>query len=193
MMAFSLIIFLCLNLKLIKSSPISYPKNSSIVFNINNSIIFTIDLQDRNIANDSFQNNDLICDPNLPCTIFCDFRHACYGAIIACPINHQCHIMCTDSNSCQEIEINSPQNHSLLNLEATGTNALLGFVYPPYAVDDHLDFELNCGVQFQFTCRGMDVICPAYASCTINCIGYFACGFVKSYIFSYSAFIDTLS
>ena len=173
------IIIYCLNLSLIIATPISYPQNSSIVFNVNNSIIFAVD---PDIFNRStpFQHNKLICDPNLPCTIFCEIFEACYNSTIICPVNHQCNIICSGSNSCKRMDINSPQNHSLLNIKATGYNALSLFVYPPYPVDDYIDFQLNCGSQFQFQCYNMDVICPAYAKCTINCVGYFACGNVKS-------------
>ena len=163
------IIILCLNLQLINSAPISYPKNSSVVFNVSNSIVFSKNPADH--PNNTFHYNELICNPNLPCTVFCDFGRACKGATIVCPINQQCNIVCSEFQSCRDINIDTTENynHSLLNLEAIGIGALDGFVYPPYSVDDNNAFELNCGTQFQLQCEGMIVICPAYANCTINC------------------------
>ena len=194
-----LIIILTLNLQLIRSVPISYPQNSSLASNINNSIVFIVD---PNIFNNSlpFQDNKLLCDPNLPCTIFCDSSYACRDTTMICPVNHQCNIICSGSNACQQTNISCPQNHSLLNVDASGQNVLFNFVYPPCGVDDHVDFELNCGSQYGvYYCRGMDVICPAYANCTIRCAGYNSCIFVKLHIVliyfctCFMSLIETLS
>ena len=174
-----LIIVLSLYLQLIKSAPISYPQNSSIASHINNSIVFLVDpaIFNRSLP---FQGNKLICDPNLPCTIFCDSSWACWDTTMICPVNYQCNIICKGSDSCSGTNISCPQNHSLLNLQATGSAALYGFVYPPCPVDDYIDFELDCGLQFGFHCRNLDIICPAYAKCSIKCIGQNACRAVKS-------------
>ena len=110
----------------------------------------------------------------------------------------QCDVSCTDTRTCENIIINPPQNESLFNLMFTGFGALYGVTYPIYAVDDYAPFNLSCDYYGQ--CRRMNIICPQYAQCNIDCIEKYACLnvcyfylMIVSQIDIYTIFVETIN
>ena len=121
----------------------------------------------------SCRYSTIICPSQSPCTVNCTEYYSCIESTIDCPEHSQCDISCTASHSCKEITINPPENELLFSLIFTGHAALYGVTYPIYVVDEYSPFNLTCGYNYQ--CFEMNIICPKYSYCNIDCIRYGAC------------------
>ena len=111
-----------------------------------------------------WENKHINCD----CTILCDMQLSCSNSTVICPNEHQCTIICSETQSCKHINIISPQDETLFTLSFSGEQALSGVTYPIY--------PLTC--EFDKQCAAMNVICPCFARCRIECAATQACSYV---------------
>ena len=124
-----------------------------------------------------WENQFIDCDQNEPCAIICGEESSCKSAIITCPANDTCTLACVSRTACARATIHPPIDPELFNFTWNGYGSLQNVEYPFYDLDDYANFTLNCNGNGK--CSNLDLFCPKYAYCNLNCSAINACAGVR--------------
>ena len=128
-----------------------------------------------------WENQQIACNPNEPCTIICSMKESCKLSTITCPENDTCALSCISSGACARATIYPPIDPELFNFTWNGYDSLQNVEYPFYEIDDYENLTLNCDGYGK--CANLKLVCPKYAYCNLNCSASSSCAGVESSVF----------
>ena len=127
-------------------------------------------------SNSKCYNDNINCNSNEDCNVYCSARNSCYGATINCPNNGYCNVQCTDDAACQTATINGATDETL----SVTCNEDHACYKATFNAQDTSQFNLlDCGEgNPTYTCTGITARCPPNVKGIKKCVIQGTCKFL---------------